>query len=385
MHLARIVTKLSRLVAVAGGVAVLSCGQQKDGRGDKAARPVPVSVAKVTVEDVPFEIAAFGLVEASSTVDVVPQVTGLVTAVHFREGDVVEKGALLFSVDTRPYRASLAAAQAELERNRALADQAKVEAARTEKLASEGIASAQELARAAAQAESTAANVKVGQAALASAGLNVAFTRITSPISGRTGSLLVHAGNVVRTGETAPMVVIRSLSPVQVRFAVPEEYLARIRERMKSGVLGVKVRPKGQAEPVVEGPVTFLENSVDTATGTLSLKATFANENQELWPGEAVDVTLLLDVDKKAVVAPEAAVQEGQQGKYAFVVEGGKARLRRVEVQRTTPTRALVRSGLRPGEDVVTEGQIRLRDGIAVAVKPHGNKKGGDGGPEANL
>jgi multidrug efflux system membrane fusion protein len=346
---------------------------------------VPVSVAKVSVEDVPFEITAFGLVEASSTVDVVPQVTGLVTSVHFREGDYVEKGALLFSVDTRPYSASLAAAQAELQRNRALAEQAKVEASRTEKLASEGIASAQELARAQAQAESTAANVKVGQAALASAGLNVAFTRVTSPISGRTGSLLIHAGNVVRAGETAPMVVIRSLSPVQVRFAVPEEYLARIRERMKSGALGVKVTPKGQKGPVIEGPVTFLENSVDTATGTLSLKATFANENQELWPGEAVDVTLVLDVDKRVVVAPESAVQEGQEGEYAFVVEGGKARLRRVEVQRTTPTLALVRSGLRPGEEVVTDGQVRLRDGIAVAVKVPGAQKGGDGGPEANL
>jgi multidrug efflux system membrane fusion protein len=367
--------------------ALLPAGCARDeGRGEKAARPVPVTVATVTVEDVPFEIDAFGSVEASSTVDVVPQVTGLVTAVHFNEGDFVQKGALLFSVDTRPYSASLAAAQAELQRSRALAEQAKVEANRTEKLAAEGLASEQELARARADAASNAANVKVGQASLANAGLNVAFTRVTSPISGRTGSLLVHAGNVVRAGETQPLVVIRSISPVQVRFSVPEAYLARIRARMSGGALGVKVTPKGQKEPVIEGPVTFLENTVDVSTGTLALKATFANRGQELWPGEAVDVKLVLDTDKQAIVAPEAAVAEGQDGKYAFVVEGGKARFRRVDVLRTTPALAVVRSGLRAGEQVVTEGQVRLRDGAAVSLKPAlGAKKAPDGGQEANL
>jgi multidrug efflux system membrane fusion protein len=376
--------RLCAALSLACLAALYGCDRGNDARGPKTARPVPVSVAKVTLADVPFEIDAFGTVEASSTVDVVPQVTGLVTAVHFKEGDFVEKGALLFSVDTRPYNASLAAAQAELARSRALAEQAQVEAARTEKLTSEGIASAQELARARAQAQSTQANVKVGQAALANAGLNVAFTRITSPIGGRTGTLLVHAGNVVRAGDPEPLVVIRSLSPVQVRFAVPEEYLSRIRERLKSGLLAVRVTPKGQTGPIVEGPVTFLENTVDTATGTLSLKATFTNEGHELWPGEAVDVKLVLDTDKRAIVAPEAAVQEGQEGKYAFVVEGGKAKLRRVELVRTTPTLALVRSGLRPGEDVVTDGQIRLRDGLAVSVKAPA-QVGADGGTEATF
>jgi membrane fusion protein, multidrug efflux system len=374
----------SRLVVTAALLA-LACGRDAK-QSDKQARPVPVAVATVTEEDVPLELAAFGVVESSSTVDVVPQVTGVVTQVHFKEGDFVEKGALLFSIDTRPYSASLAAAQAELERNQALAEQAKVAASRAERLANEGLTSAQELDRARADAESSAANVKVGRAALASAGLNVSFTRVTSPLSGRTGGLLVHAGNVVRAGETQPLVVIRSLSPVQVRFAVPEEYLAKVRERMAAGVLGVKVTPKGETGPVVEGPVTFLENTVDIATGTLSLKATFANEKTELWPGEAVDVVLVLDTDRRAVVAPEAAIAEGQEGKHAFVVEGGKAKLRRVELVRTTPKLALVRSGLRPGDVVVTDGQIRLRDGTAVTVKaPAARKQGSGGGPEVSL
>ena len=378
-------TKTTRGFALGAALLLAACGKEAK-LGDKQARPVPVTVATVTQEDVPFEIAAFGTVEASSTVDVVPQATGLVTQVHFKEGDYVEKGALLFSIDTRPYSASLAAAQAELERNQALAEQAKVAASRAESLAREGLASTQELDRARADAESSAASVKVGRAAIASAGINVAFTRVTSPLSGRTGSLLVHAGNVVRAGDSQPLVVIRSLSPVQVRFAIPEEHLTKVRERMAAGALGVKVTPKGQTGPAIAGPVTFLENTVDTATGTLSLKATFANGDKSLWPGEAVDVLLVLDTDKQAVVAPEAAIAEGQDGKHAFVVEGGKAKLRRVELVRTTPKLALVRSGLRPGEVVVTDGQIRLRDGTQVSLKPSGGKKqGSGGGPEANL
>jgi multidrug efflux system membrane fusion protein len=306
-----------------------------------------------------------------------------VTEVHFKEGDFVEKGALLFSVDTRTYRASLAAARAELERSQAVANQAKVEASRAERLAAEGIASEQDLARAHADAQSSAADVEVNRAALANAGLNVTFTRITSPIAGKTGSLLVHAGNVVHVGDTRPLVVIRSLTPVQVRFAVPEEYLGRVRERMKSGELRVKVSPKGQPGLHVEGPVTFLENTVDVATGTLTLKATFANTGLELWPGEALDVLLVLDVDRNAIVAPEAAVQEGQDEKHAFVVEAGRAKLRRLVVLRTTPTLALVRSGLNPGDDVVVDGQVRLRDGIAVSVKPAlDRRKGEDAGSE---
>jgi multidrug efflux system membrane fusion protein len=371
---------MARLLLLTALFAVAGCGKD-DAGSRKQAGPVPVTVEKVVQEDVPLEIAAFGTVEASSTVDVVPQVTGLVTEVHFNEGDFVEKGQLLFSVDTRTYRASLAAAQADLERNQALAAQAKVEADRAEKLAGEGITSAQEAARARADAESTAANVKVGRATLANAGLNVAFTRVTSPIAGRTGTLLVHAGNVVHAGDTQPLVVVRSLSPVQVRFAVPEEYLDRIRDRMKTNELAVRVRPKGQDGPEIEGPVSFLENSVDATTGTLSLKATFANQKLELWPGEAVDVVMVLDIDRRAIVAPEAAVQAGQDGRHAFVIEGGKAKLHRVDVIRTTATLALIRSGLRVGEDVVTDGQVRLRDGTPVTVKPAAPKP--DSGPEA--
>ncbi len=356
------------LALAALGLAVACRGQSE--AAHQRPKPVPVSVAQVEQRDVPLEIPAFGTVEASSTVDLVSQVTGLVTQVHFKEGDFVKKGDLLFSVDTRPYRASMAVAQAELERSRALAEQARVEAERAERLAKEGLATEQQLEKARADERSSMANVKLGMASVRSAGLNVSFARIVSPMDGRTGSLLVHAGNVVRAGDPQPLVVIRNLSPVQVRFAVPEQYADRIRQRAKEGPLTVKITPKSEGAKPVEAPLTFFENTVDPATGTLTLKATYQNAGLELWPGAAVSVALVLDMDQKAIVVPEAAVQAGQDGSYVFVVESGKAKLRQVVVSRSDSKVALIREGLKPGESVVTEGQVRLRDGSEVSAAP---------------
>jgi multidrug efflux system membrane fusion protein len=331
--------------------------------------PVPVAVAAVEQRDVPIEVPAFGTVEASSTVEIVSRVSGLVTEVHFKEGDFVKTGDPLFTIDTRPYAASMAVASAEVERYAALAEQARLQAERTERLAKEGISTAQELDRARAEEQSTAASLKLGRAALRSAGLNVSFTRITAPLNGRTGSLLVHAGNVVRAGEPAPMVVIRQLSPVQVKFAVPEEYVDRIRERSQKEPLNVRITKQGDDGAPINAPLSFLENAVDQATGTLALKATYANAGLELWPGVSVKVALVLGTDKQALVAPGAAVLQGQEGAYVFVVEEGRAKLRRLEVLRTTPEVSVLRSGLRLGEQVVTEGQVRLRDGVRVRIK----------------
>ncbi|HET6598471.1 MAG TPA: efflux RND transporter periplasmic adaptor subunit [Burkholderiaceae bacterium] len=346
-------------------------GCEGKSKAHKAEQAVPVVLAPVEVRDVPREIEAFGVVEASSTVSVLPQVQGLVTEVHFKEGDFVKQGDLLFTIDTRPYRASLAAAQAELARNKAIAAQAKLEAERSARLRSEGVASDQEVARAEADAASSAANVKVGQAQIASANLNVAFTRVTAPIDGRTGSLLVHAGNVVHAGEGQPLVVIRSVSPVQVRFSVPEQYVPEIREKMRNGSLLVRATPRGAGAKAAEGPLTFLENAVDSSTGTISLKATFTNADQSLWPGAAVDVVLVLGVDAQATVVPEPALQRSQGGTTVFAVgKDGRAETHRVEVLRTTDTLALIRSDLEAGDQVVTDGQLRLRQGTKVSPKP---------------
>ncbi len=358
-----------RTAAIFAFLLLASCSRgQKD--SPKPAQAVPVRVAAVEQRDVPLEIPAFGIVEASSTVEIVSQVSGLVTQVHFKEGDFVKAGDPLFTIDTRPYAASMAVASAEVERYQALAEQARLQAERTERLVQEGLATAQELDKARADAQSSAANVKLGRAALRSAGINVAFTHIKSPLDGRTGALLVHAGNVVRAGDPAPLVVVRRLTPVQVRFAVPETYVDRIRERAKGATLDVRIKRAGADSKPVTAPLTFLENAVDEATGTLALKATYPNTGFELWPGVSVEVALVLGVDKQAIIVPGAAVAEGQSGAYAFVVEQGRARLRKLEIDRTTPEFAVLRSGLRAGEQVVIEGQVRLRDGIAVSIKP---------------
>jgi multidrug efflux system membrane fusion protein len=366
MRLCREAAKAALLLLACGAGA----GCESKSKAAKAEQPVPVTVAAVKLEDVPREVQAFGVVEASSTVDVRAQVQGLITQVHFHEGDVVKRGDPLFSVDTRPYSASLAAAQAELLRNQAVAAQAALEAERAVRLRGEGVASDQEVARAEADARSSAANVKVGQAQIQSASINVALARITSPIAGRTGSLLVHAGNIVKATDAQPLVVIRSSTPVYVRFSVAQDYVATVRERMQQGSLSVRVTPRGENAKALEAPVTFLDNSVDVATGTVMLKATHPNVGQELWPGASVDVVLVLGVDRQALVVPEPALSRSQTGTFVFVVgEGGRAEPRAVEVLRTTATQALIRSGLAAGEQVVTDGQLRLRKGTKVAAK----------------
>jgi multidrug efflux system membrane fusion protein len=348
-------------------------GSPARGKG-RAAAPAPVTVAEVRSQDVPIELEAFGIVEASSTVEVVPQVTGLITEVHFREGAFVKKGDLLFSVDTRPYRASQAAAQAELQKSLALAQQTASEAERYLELERQGVATAQQRAQAEADAASARAQVHQLRAQLDSANLNVKFTRITAPIEGKTGALLVHAGNVIHANAPEPLVVIRSLSPVLVRFAVPQLYLAQIRESFAGQPLSVRALPRaagpsGEAQPV-QGLLTFMENSVDSATGTIALKATFTNADQQLWPGASVDVVLTLGSDRQALVVPAQAVRDAQEGSYVFVVgRDHVAQQRPVEVLRTTPRLALLREGVKVGEEVVTDGYIRLRNGTPVTIQ----------------
>ncbi len=354
-------------------------GSADKGSADKgsAGAAAPVTVAEVKAEDVPIELRSFGTVEASNSVAVVPQVSGQITEVHFVEGAFVKKGDLLFSVDTRPYRASLAAARAELARSSALAQQASSEAERYAQLAEQGLATEQQLAQAQADAASARAQVEQMRAQIESASLNVKFTRITSPIDGKTGSLLVHAGNVIQANAAQPLVVIRSLSPVQVRFAVPQQHLAAIRQGLASGALPVRAtqRLEGaqgvEGAPPAQGQLTFLENTVDTATGTISLKATFTNHDLALWPGASVDVVLTLGTDHDALVVPAEAVREAQDGTYVFVVgPDQKVKQQPVQVLRTTDRLALLRDGVSPQARVVTDGFVRLKDGAPVTIQP---------------
>ncbi len=372
---------LVRLSLVLLGVGFWACKAEE--RARSARGPIVVDVGAAAVRDVPVRLEALGTVEAIDTVRVISQVTGLIQQVHFKEGESVKKGDLLFSIDTRPYASSLAAAQADVAKNRALAEKAREDAERAEKLNAQGLTSTQELTQARAAAAAAEATLRAGQADVASASLNVQYARIRAPIAGRTGSLLVVAGNVVKANENQPLVVIRSLVPIRVRFAVPEENLSEIQRHMREGNVTVTAIPRGEQAQKATGRLVFLENSVDATTGTIDLKAEFANEQEGLWPGQFVDVAVELGVEKGATVVPEAAIQIGQEGSYAFVMgNDGKAHLRQVVVGRTIDGSTVIRRGVAPGEQVVTDGLVKLKDGAPVrAAGPATSASRADGAP----
>lgn len=331
---------------------------------------VPVVIGQVERKTVPLEISAVGSVVASSTVDIVSQVTGRIEKVHFAEGDLVKQGDVLFTIDPRPYRAALAEAKARLQRDEVLSKQAQLEAERAASLVDAGVGTLQELERAQSNASSLAATLAADRAEIETNRLNLQFATIRAPIAGRTGSLLVHAGNVVRANGETPLVVIRRVRPVHVRFNVPEQYLGRVREKLAQGPLQVLATPRGVSTPAT-GKLTLIENAVDTATGSIQLKAEFDNADDALWPGQYADVRLRLAMQEDALVAPEAAVQPGQDGAYVFVVDQQmRATLRPVVVDRNLGTEVVIRSGLEPGERVVVDGQLRLASGMKVAEKP---------------
>ncbi|HEX7669570.1 MAG TPA: efflux RND transporter periplasmic adaptor subunit, partial [Polyangiaceae bacterium] len=277
-------------------------------------------MTEVVRKDMPIEVRTVGTAEAVSTVQVIPQVGGLVQQVHFKEGDFVKKGDLLFTIDTRPYQASLSAAQAELEKSRALADQAHQELARFESLAREGVATQVDLSQKRANAAALDATLGANRAAIVGSSINVQYAAIRSPIDGRTGSLLVHAGNVVRATDARSLVVIRTIQPIYVRFAVPEQFLPKIRAATQKGPVVVEAKPRGADGDAAGGTLTFIENSVDPTSGKIDMKGEFRNDGQILWPGQLVDVMVRLGVEKDALVVPEFAVQTGQEGAYTFVV-----------------------------------------------------------------
>jgi multidrug efflux system membrane fusion protein len=214
------------------------------------------------------------------------------------------------------------------------------------------------------------ATLGASRAAITSSSINVQYTAIRSPIDGRTGSLLVHAGNVVRATDTRPLVTLRTISPIYVRFAVPEQYLSGIRDAMSKGTVAVEAKPRGSALDAARGTLTFIENSVDPASGKIDMKGQFGNETQVLWPGQLVDVIIRLAVEKGTLVIPESAVQVGQDGAYTYVVdENHKAALRHIETSRTVEGQTVVTKGLTTKDTVVTDGQVRLRNGSVVKVQ----------------
>jgi multidrug efflux system membrane fusion protein len=330
--------------------------------------PVPVTVAVAERRPVPFELLATGAVEPLQTVAVQPQVSGILTRLLLQEGQDVQKGQVLFQIDPRPFRAALDRAEAILARDRAQAANAQQEAKRYAELAAREYVTAQQDDQARTAAAAAAATLAASEAAVAEARLNLQYATIRAPIAGRTGSLRVREGNLVRASDAQPLVTINQIRPILVRFAVPAANLPLI-QRYRGEDVVVRAEPVGGGAPS-EGALSFVDNAVDTTTGTILLKGRFPNPDGALWPGGFVNVRLQLYVDASALTVPARAVVSGQQGSYVFVVQpDSSAATRPVTVDRTAGDLAVVSGELQPGDRVVTDGQLRLRQGSKVQVK----------------
>jgi multidrug efflux system membrane fusion protein len=351
-------------------LVVTACGRGQS-KGAPQAGPVPVTVGKVIEKSMPVRVAAIGNVQAYNSVSVRALVTGAVVRVRFREGQVVKEGELLFQIDPRPFQAALAQAQSTLARDQAQARNARADVERYASLVKKEYVTVQQYESARATAKALEATVRADRAAVETARINLGYCAIRAPLTGRTGQLLVQEGNIVQASAQTPLVVIQQLQPIYVAFSVPERLLPQLRQRGEPRSLRVIAAPPG-GDGAHQGSLSFVDNSVNTTTGTILLKATFPNADQALWPGQFVNVTVTVAERPHAVVAPSAAVQRGQSGDYVFVVKpDGTVESRPVVVAAggASGQEAVIEKGLAPGETVVTDGQLRLTPGSRVAVK----------------
>ncbi|HEV7923299.1 MAG TPA: efflux RND transporter periplasmic adaptor subunit [Thermoanaerobaculia bacterium] len=346
-------------------IALAACSKETPKPRDEV---IPVSVAVARQTDVPVQLTAIGSVQPMSTVDVRALAGGQLTGVSFREGEDVRRGQLLFSIDPRPYQAAMAQAQANLARDQAVLRNAEAEAARYTDLVKKDYVTKEEYGRITSAAESARAVVAADRAAIENAQLQLSYCQIRSPLDGRTGSLLVHAGNIIKANDTTPLVTINQTQPIYVQFNVPEKQLSDVRRHLGTNI-PVTATPQGTTS-AVQGRLTFIDNNVDEKTGTITLKATFPNADHALWPGQFVNVAVTLANRANAVVVPAQAVQNGQRGQYVYVVKQDKGvEMRPVTVSQAGDQQVVIDHGVAAGETVVTDGQLRLTPKSKVEVK----------------
>ena len=331
--------------------------------------PAPVVVSTVEQRDVPVQITAIGNVEAYQTVQVRSQVNGQIETIHFKEGQDVHEGQLLYSLDQRPFQAALEQAQGTLKRDEALAANAKVYAARYTNLENQGVISHEQADLQRTQASSYSAAVYADQAAVDAAKVQLQYTSIYAPINARAGALMMNVGNLVKANDIPFLVQLNQIMPIYVTFTVPEARLAEVRY-FAAGELSVQAYAKGQTSNPTEGRLTFIDNGVDPQTATIKLKATFQNKDRRLWPGEFVDVVLKLSTMHGAITVPTKAVQSGQQGDYVYVVsKQGIANPHQITAVGTYQNLTLVKTGLSPGDTVIVDGQLRVTPNGKVLVQ----------------
>jgi multidrug efflux system membrane fusion protein len=373
------------LLAVTG-LAGCAGKTQPAGRGTGASAPAPVVVGKVERKVVPVGLDVIGAVEPIRTASVQSQVTGVLLKVHFQEGQEIKQNDLLFEIDPRSFQNALRQAEADLQKVRVQLETAQAEVVRYRGLSEQGMVSKEQYQSIQDNERSLRAALASSAAAVENDRLQLEYCSIRAPISGRTGSLGAHEGDLVRASDaTVSLVVINQMSPIYVTFSVPQQYLAAISRYRAAGSISVAARPPGEIEAPETGELTFIDNAIDPTTGTLKLKASFPNDDRRLWPGQFANIRMTL-TSPSVLVVPAAAVQNDQTGQHVFVVKPDQtAELRVVTIERSTETDAVVSHGLNEGETVVVDGQLRVLPGKPVAVRDPAAKtvaatgKGGKG------
>jgi multidrug efflux system membrane fusion protein len=354
---------------------VAGCSGKKDSHAELHKEPapgaaVPVITALAEAQDVAVELRNIGNVEAYSTVTIRSQVTGQIVKVNFREGDEVKAGDLLFNIDPRPAEGALRQAQADLKRDQAQLAGAKLEFERQKKLLENSITSRDDYEKSEAAFQALEGTVMADEAAISRARLQLEFTKIRSPIDGRTGNLMVKEGNIVKAPDDF-MVTINQVHPIYVTFSAPEQDLPAIRQRLRESKLSVEAELPAETTEPPRGELSFIDNAVDTTTGRIKLKATFPNSNDVLWPGQFLQTKLTLRTLSNATVVPTQAIQSSQSGDFIFVVKpDSTVQKRPVVAGLSRKGKTVIENGLRAGETVVTDGQLRLRDGSPIKARP---------------
>ena len=349
--------------------ACANSSQDASGAKDGRERAVPVTAATVIRKEMPIEIKTFGNVQAKSSVQIKAEVDGALAKVHFRKGQNIRRGDLLFSIDPRSYQAALAQAQANLLRDRALLEHALLTAKRARELLQRGYIARSDFDKAQSEADALSATIKADEAAIAHAKLQVERCSIRSPINGKAGDLLVSEGALIKAKDMT-MVVINQLRPIEVFFSIPQADLPAVRSEMSQRKLKVKAYLPKDNRPPEEGELFFIDNAIDKSTGSVQLAGTFDNERDLLWPGQYVLVTLVLAVQKDALVVPSIAVQNGQEGGFVFVVKPDRTvEVRPVTTRMAAGEETVIEKGLQAGEQVVTDGHLGLVPGTRIEIK----------------
>jgi multidrug efflux system membrane fusion protein len=340
-----------------GALATWRLGPSSEASSKRAGKPLAVEAVAVRAQPMPIFFQATGQVQPEHTVQVRPQVSGLLQEVYFTEGQAVSKGDRLFRIDPSQYEAALEAARAEWA-------YAKEQAERLAPLAGKEYVTSQEL-------DNARVAVDKALAALKQAEINLAYTEIRAPISGRTGSVGAKPGNVVAPGDAAPLVVLNQMQPIVVQYSIPQQQLAELRRYQARQSIRIFITHEDGGGDLGEGELVFVDNAVNTDTGTLLLKARLPNRNEQLWPGQYVGVRTQFTVQPNALVVPQSAIQTGQNGNFVYAVEDGSATIRAVQVDRQVGDLAVIADGLKAGETVVARAPRNLRQGVKViALEP---------------